>query len=58
MPILVVWTKSFLSKSESPLLMHKNLFSRAYKEFNLLSTSSAFVTNPGPEANLSFLSEK
>ena len=55
MPILVVWIRSFRSKTESFCSIHKELLLRTSRELNDMSIPNALVTKPGPEANLSFL---
>ena len=57
MPILVVWIRSFSSRFESLWEIHKDLLFRTSSELNDTSTPNVLVTRPGPEANLSFVSE-
>ena len=54
MPILVVWIRSFRSKTDSFGAIHKELLLRTSSESNDMSIPNALVTKPGPEANLSF----
>ena len=57
MPILVVWIRSVRFKTDSVCAIHKELLLRTSSELNDLSIPNAFVTKPGPEANLSFFLE-